>query len=226
MAEEKKELKRRKMVVEEVGEVKPEVTPSEPLVEIKEKAHEIEDLADVAATPVEPPVAPYQEQYFPPTPSSKGLNPLFIIIPGIFLLGGLLGGIVFYQSRISGNPSPTGLPSETPLGTPIATSTPTPTEVDVTKYNISILNGSGIKGEAGKAQALLEKGGFKISSTGNASNYGYTKTVIQAKSEVDKDFLTKLSETLGETYLVDTKTQALPSSSKDTVVVIVGTSKE
>lgn len=226
MPEDKKDDKRKRMVVEEVGEVKPEVTPSEPLEEIKEKAQEIEELADVAAAP--PEVKPvYQEQYVPQGSSSKGLNPFLIIIPGIFLLGGLLGGIIFYQNRVSGTaPAATDSPTIAPgeLATP--TSTPVATEIDLTKYNINILNGSGTAGEAGKVEALLEKGGFKVSGTGNAATYDFTKTVIQAKSDVDKNFLAKLSETLGEVYLVDTKTQNLAASSKDEVIVIVGSSKK
>ncbi len=221
---------RKRMVVEEVGEIKPEVNSSEPLEEIKEKAQEIENLADEAAAPVEAPVPPT----FPVQPSfqqnvSPGVNPLVIIIPGIFILGGLLGGIFFYQSKVSGksqgNLQPTDSPTVSPVSA-VATSTPKAEEVDLTKYSVSILNGSGIAGEAGKVQDLIEEAGFKVSGTGNATSYDYTKTVIQAKSDVDKDFLSKLSETLGKNYSVETKVEELEDSSKDSVVIIVGSTKK
>jgi len=184
------------------------------------------DVAVVPPTPpvVETPVVPISPII--PTPEVKKTNPLVIIIPGVFLLGGLLGGIIFYQNKVSDTaPQMTDSPTISPTVTE-TTSTPASVEIDVTKYSINILNGSGIKGEALKVQELLEKAEFKISGTGNASNYDYTKTVIQAKEEVDKDFIAKLSVSLGEVYSVDTKVATLSATSKDSVVVIVGSTKK
>jgi len=218
---------RKKMVVEEVGETgvqpksvssmssKIEVPPETP-PHVEPGIHE-----EVADKPLEPPAGI-------PLPSKQlsGPNPLVIIIPGIFLLGALLGGIFFYQSSVNNKISPTPNPNNQQLESTSPTATPQATEVDLTKYPISILNGSGIKGEAGKVQELLEKAGFKVSGVGNASNYSYTETVIQAKSTIDKEFITKLSQSLEENYKVASKTQSLASSSKDDVVVIVGNSKK
>ncbi|KKR85833.1 MAG: Cell envelope-related transcriptional attenuator [Candidatus Woesebacteria bacterium GW2011_GWB1_41_10] len=154
----------------------------------------------------------------------SGINPLFIIIPGIFLLGALLGGIVYYQKNISG----IKITVTTPVPTISETASPIPTassEVDTEKYDVKILNGSGIAGEAGKARGILEKAGFKVSSTGNATSYNYTKTVIQVKSSVEKEFVSALTEALSKTYEVDSKTKSLSASSPDDVVIIVGSSK-
>jgi len=154
----------------------------------------------------------------------SGINPLFIIIPGIFLLGALLGGIVYYQKNISGIKisvtTPTSAPSETTTPTPTATP-----RVDLEKHSVKILNGSGIAGEAGKASDLLGKAGFKVASTGNASNYNYTKTIIQTKSSVEKGFISALTEALSKTYAVDSKIISLSASSPDEVVIVVGSSK-
>ena len=97
--------------------------------------------------------------------------------------------------------------------------------VNLSKYKIKVLNGSGISGEASRVKALLEKAGFTVSSTGNATNYNYIKSVIQAKSEVEKEFINKLTEALSENYQVDAKAEPVNTSSPDEVVVIIGSAK-
>jgi hypothetical protein len=110
---------------------------------------------------------------------------------------------------------------------PVATAVPTVSPsapIDLTKYTVSIFNGSGIAGEAGKAKTLLTTAGFKVGTTGNASTYDFTKTIIKAKITVDTSFVSALSAALGKTYLVDT-TQTLATSSADNVQVVIGSSK-
>ncbi len=226
---------RKKMVVEEVQlEEAPKEAAEETKPEILEEAASTEspEVIETPQTPEETEVK--QEEVHehhdhrehldpPPMPTQKSPSmALWIIIPGIFLLGALLGGIVFYQKGVSKNPVPTETPSSTIE--PSASEAPASTTEDLTKYAVTILNGSGIKGEAGKVQALLEKAGFKVGTTGNASTYDFTKTVIQAKADVDKAYLAKLSSTLSEKYIVD-KVQTFPESSKDEVLVTVGSSK-
>lgn len=240
---------RKRMVVEEVG-VTPEPTTEEvvnpqPVEEIKEKVEELqtitEDISesveksaevqeDLAKAAEEVVPAEVQEKPNPmpvePTPqikSSKGPNPLMIIIPGIFLLGALLGGIAFYQRGISGDSTPTPTPNYDNAVTPAPTSSPT-SQVDLTKYPIKVMNGSGTPGQAGVVKDLLETAGFKVSGTGNAPTYDFTKTVIKAKADVPADVLTKLSEALAKSYVVDTN-QSLATSSADSIQVIVGTTK-
>jgi len=150
---------------------------------------------------------------------------LWILIPGVFLLGAVLGGIVFYQKGVSNKSNATTAPMET--NSIVASPSPTPaatTTVDLSKFPVSILNGSGIAGEAGKVKAILEAAGFTVSSTGNASAYNFTKTVIKVKADVDAQFVTKLSDTLSKTYLLD-KNATLPTTSKDEVQIVVGSSK-
>src|SRR6185369_6364954 len=88
---------------------------------VKEKVEELQDITEHISEDVKE-SAEVQEEiveatekvepaaYVPPTPQqssvmepmypgnrSSGPNPLIIIIPGVLLLGALLGGIVFYQ---------------------------------------------------------------------------------------------------------------------------------
>jgi len=174
----------------------------------------------VAEKPV-PPVQQYQPLYQP----KKSGSPIFwILIPGIFILGAILGGIVFYEKGVGGsNLSPTPIPTAAPVVTVTPTATPSAT-VDLTKYSVSIFNGSGIAGEAGKAKTLLTTAGFTVGSTANAATYDYTKTLIKAKTTVDTNFVTALSTALGKTYVVDTA-QTLATSSADSIQVVIGSSK-
>lgn len=168
-----------------------------------------------------------KEELFP-TPqlkSTDSVSPLVIIVPGIFLLGALLGGIYFYQKNVSSDVPPSPSPTLTVVtqGSNSPTATPAAT-VDLTKYAINVMNGSGIVGEAGKVKTLVEGAGFKVSATGNASSYDYTKTVIKAKADVPADFLAKLSTTLSKNYVLDNNA-VLSISSPDMVQVIIGSTK-
>ncbi len=207
----KEEKERKKMVVEEVSDTS----------SIVDKIPEAEKLAEEITLPAEE-IKPTPEPLF--SPEQPSANPLWIIIPGIFLLGALLGGIFFYQSKVSqtpkNSPTPSDMPQVDPTPTPVVTA-----KTDLTKFKISILNGSGIGGEAGKAKTLLTDEGFTIASAGNASSYGFTKTIISAKSTVDKEFLDSLTASLSKMYVVGTNI-VLPDTSKEEVVVTVGTSKK
>jgi len=158
----------------------------------------------------------------PLTSSRKLISPFFwIIIPGIFILGMILGGIVFYQKGVNKGETI----SDTPTPTPQTSASPsTTTVVDLTKYTIVVLNGSGIAGEAGKVKTLLTDAGFDVGSTGNAATYDYTKTIIKSQKIVDAAFISELSTALGKSYVVESS-QSLATSSADKIQVVIGTSK-
>lgn len=190
-----------------------------------EKSEDVqEDLVKAADKFVQKPMA----QEFKPKVNfqqpSKGPSPLLIIIPGVLILGAILGGIYFYQRSLSGSPSATPASYDN-MATPgpIASASPE-AEPDLTKYPINVQNGSGAAGVAGSVKDLLTKAGFEVSAAGNAKTYDYTDTVIQAKSDVPQAFLDKLQTELEGVYSVS-KPETLPDSSKDEVVVIVGSSK-
>jgi hypothetical protein len=227
MPDETEKKGRKRVVVEEVETpVNTEVVSSkelqkeEPTPEISEEAVKTE-VADESPAPVKD--TPPDERLSRPD-SKNSFVVWWIIIPGIFLLGALLGGIVFYQKGISKGATLTASPepsAENPIETPSATPE---AKVDLTEFSVNILNGSGIAGEAGKAKDLLTGAGFKVSGTGNASSYNFTKTVIKAKASVDSEFLTKLAETLGKNYSLD-KNQTLSDSVTDDIQVVVGSTK-
>ena len=193
---EKPEKQAPKMVVEEVASTEPPEPAPEAAAEVKTEI------------PKENPVTKF--------------NILWIFVPGILLLGLLVGGIFAYYHGINKINSPTPTPVS---GVTVASPTPTSPakQTDLTKYSISVLNGSGIKGEAGKVQTLIEAAGFTVLSTGNAATYDYTKTQITLKTGIDPDFVSILVATLKKSYqLEDPKTV---SSQTNDVTVTVGSLK-
>jgi hypothetical protein len=228
----------KRMVVEEVAaleEPTPAETPAAPVVEAKtQEAVESEPVVEPEPPKVEEKpaeetkVVSEVESTKPETAVkvAKGTNPLIIIIPGVLLLGALLGGIVFYQRGISSEETIVSTPTPNYENT---TASPSPSAtagavLDLTKYPINIKNGSGISGQANVVKDLLVTAGFTVSGTGNAESYDFTKTVIKAKADVPEAFLTQLSTALSKSYVVDTN-QSLATSSSNMVEVVVGSTK-
>lgn len=236
---------RRRMVVEEVVSDAP---PSDNQIveEIKEKVEELQNITqDIGqsvekSTEVQEEIVKAAEEALPPAPQAdirppmpvtyssnmnyrKGPGMWVVLVPGVLLLGALLGGIVFYQKSLQtpSEATPAPIASIEPIVAPSASPS---AKLDLTKYAINIENGSGIPGTAGSAKDLLTKAGFKVSATGNADTYDFTNTIIQTKSTVPAAFVTKLTTTLSGIYSVGTP-KTLSNSSKDDVVVTIGSSK-
>jgi len=110
-------------------------------------------------------------------------------------------------------------PPPSPIATPIATAAPEE-EIDYSAYKISVLNGSGKIGEAGKVENILEAEGFVVSSTANASRFDYTDTVIQSKKTVPQMVLTKLQSTLQNNYSVKSGDQLADNAAHDIVITV------
>lgn len=115
--------------------------------------------------------------------------------------------------------------------TPTVTVMPTPTQVasdsaslikDLALYDITVLNGSGKGGEAGKLEKKLKSEGFAVLETGNADKSDYKKTIIKAKNKVPVSFLEKLKSYLETQFDLEEKVETLADSEKTEVVIIVG----
>lgn len=213
-------------VIEKVEELK-DIT--ETIAEEVDKSVEVQEELSEAAEKVAPAVITANDnaEMGPPQPIGQSRMPsmLLVLIPGVLILGAILGGIYFYQKSISGGTAEeTPMPTVEASQTPSASATPSAT-LDLSKYPINVQNGVGTAGIAGTAKDTLTAAGFKVSATGNADNYDYTETVIKVKSTVPSDFVTKLTSALSGKYKVAAKTETLSASSKDDVVVIIGSSK-
>lgn len=234
---EKEKHERHRIVVEEVESPR-EASLEEKSVEVidentkvssekltSEKVQIVEEKPVENITPPQPSQQPALQNIPTQLPVKKQKSPIFwILVPGIFILGAVLGGVIFYQkgiNTINVEESPTPVPTTVSSATPIPTSTPS---VDISEFEIAIFNGSGTAGEAGKVKTLLETAGFTVASTGNAATYDYTDTIIKAKATVDKSVIDIIKTTLSKSYSVGNN-ETLSSSATTDIQVVVGSSK-
>lgn len=161
---------------------------------------------------------------------SGGPNTKLILLVLLFLLivGAVVGGVFYYKSKVS-TAQPQG---ETLQATPNPTATPTPNpeatpgaELDLSKYALSILNGSGVPGEAGKVDEALKAAGFEDTKTGNADFYDFTTTTVSLKKEVPEAVFKKIKDALSDNYTVEKEGTDLGESSSYDIVIVVGTKK-
>jgi Tfp pilus assembly protein PilP len=144
---------------------------------------------------------------------------IFVLLT-LALVGVVGGGFYYFNSRV------TKEESEVVVEEPSPTSTPTPTEapeeVDLSEYNLNVLNGSGVAGEAGAVDTLLQGADFTEAETGNADSYDYTTTVISMKKNVPSSVYTTIKEALEDDYIVEKDDEYLDDSSDYDIVVTVG----
>jgi len=233
----KDEEHRKRIVVEEIKEPqetsevveteKPAQAEEPPIEEVKEESTEENKSSEPEKPKEEKKEEVKEEPKSEPrkaTEEKKSLWYIFwIMIPVAIIVGALAGGVFYFLNSVNKN-----APSSTP--TPIESSLPTPSSspsaaVDLSKYQIKVLNGSGIAGEAGRVQDILTSAEFKVSGTGNAETYDFTDTILQVRDKVEPAFITELTKTLSKTYSVSDKTEALPSGETADVIVLVGSSK-
>ena len=106
--------------------------------------------------------------------------------------------------------------------TPSPEPSPTP-EVKLAEFKVRVLNGSGIKGEAGRIAALLEKAGFEDVTTGNATKFDYSDIEVSYKSTAK--LVAKTVEEVLKDFTVSESDELATSSAFD-IVVTVGEKSE
>ncbi len=126
------------------------------------------------------------------------LHLLILVVIGLVVIGVtvylLKSNFTFPSSIIKSSPAP----SSTPI-TATPEPSPTPPSVDRSKFNIRVLNGTPTSGLAASEAAKLKGLGYKIESTGNATNSAFTKTQVRAKPTLDSliaQLITDLSSDL------------------------------
>lgn len=129
---------------------------------------------------------------------------IVIIFAGIFIFLAVIFGALFIIGALYKKPKPaTPTPIITPTATPLPTSSvsavlkpsltgslsPTAglsvqdksTNLDRSKLQVSVLNGSGEKGAAKQVSTYLESLGYKIAQVGNAQVFTYRNLTVQVK---------------------------------------------
>jgi len=219
--EKEKEKNPRRVVVEEVAEETPEKKPKEKADEKnvpapeKEKEKKEKKKEDTPTSKIEESIEKKVRQRV----SIKQV--LMIAIPTAVIVGALTGGILFYVSKNKASSFEKKVTSTT---TPTAASTSTPAPVlERSDLQVKVLNGSGVKGAAGVAEAFLEGLGYEDIETGNASLYDYEETEISIKEDKD-EYLDMIIEDLSDEYEVATESSVLDEDSDFDVEITIGKS--
>ena len=145
---------------------------------------------------------------------------ILIILLAVLVVGGLVvGGVLYFRSRVQKSSSSTEPTSQEPTPTP----TTVPEGVSLEDYKAQVLNGSGIAGEAGVVQGLLATAGLEEVDTGNAASYDFTDTKVSLKKDVPDEVFDEIKKAL-ESYSV-VKGDTLSEDSGFDIVVTVGSTK-
>jgi len=93
--------------------------------------------------------------------------------------------------------------------------------LDRSKLSVSVQNGSGVEGVAGKAANILKEFGYNVVSTGNADNYNYQGITIKVKDS-KKEFVDLLKKDLSKDYTISSASSDLQSTSTTDALIIIG----
>ncbi len=159
---------------------------------------------------------------------NKRLLLLFLIV---LVLGLSAGGYLFYRSRTSTNPpkkstTQTNIPEEAtpnPSNSPEPSATPQPQAVDLSSLKVQLQNGSGIAGEAGSVQKILESEGFKLITSANADSFNHVESEVFLKPQYNQVYDT-LDRALNSDYTL-VKSETLADDSEFDLVIIIGKKK-
>lgn len=145
-----------------------------------------------------------------------------ILAIGFFTILGIFGSLLLYNQNIflknslSPTPAPVTILSPTPLATPTV-------KIDLSKYMISILNGTSKAGEATKAEDLLKNDGFNVVKTGNAETFDYEKTEVRFKEKVPNELILLLDKSLKTLYDFSIA-RKLEEKEETDILIIIGKS--
>ena len=147
--------------------------------------------------------------------SKKWLVPSLIIL--LVLLS--IGGFLLFRSPQEKKQEdenfvePTVIQEPTPTPTP----TPTPEPVDRSQISVSVLNGTGIAGEASLLKGKLEEAGYSQIEAGNAGDQTHTTTEVTVSAGVPDEVKNDLQNLLEEIYQ-DVEVSRGTSGSADIVI--------
>lgn len=160
-------------------------------------------------------------------PKGSKLKILVVILIIAAILGLIAGGFYYYQSKVK--PQPEEKTAEPTPAETVVTPTPTPQEVmeeiDMSKYSVSILNGSGVPGEAGNVEDLLSDLEFGDFAKGNAESYDYETTEVSIKDGLSESIYEQIATALESEYDVSLSKTKLDTDSAYDIIIIVGTRK-
>lgn len=105
--------------------------------------------------------------------------------------------------------------------TSIPTSAPT---INFDSLKIQVLNGSGVAGEAVKVTDLLSQNKFKVTKTGNASNFNFLETQIETTKSISPQIVDLLIKSLEKEYISTVSATKLNDLNEYDIVITTGKS--
>jgi hypothetical protein len=93
--------------------------------------------------------------------------------------------------------------------------------LDRSKLSITVQNGSGVEGTAGKAAKILKDLGYNVVSTGNADAFNYDGVTIKVK-DAQSNFVNLLKKDLANDYTITSGTSDLAADSPTDCLIIIG----
>lgn len=176
-----------------------------------------------------------QETDIGPMAVTKKLPGPLVLVSGVVLLIAILGGLIYYfhskttesrTSLLSGDsqladvneviPEPTAAPEPDSVAGLVVLPAP------LSDYNVTVLNGSGVVGEAGYVADILFAEGFEQVSTGNAEEQDHTSTTVYLKKSLPKEVSDLLSELLGEEYDLEFDQGFIDQDGQVDIRIVVG----
>lgn len=148
--------------------------------------------------------------------TSSKLSKIIFFVSLLFLIGIFVFIFTHQNSSIS---SPK---SSTPTIPVSPTTVPTPTPKPSSAFKIKVLNGTGTAGEASKITQLLLTNDLKVDSTGNAANYDFTQTQVEAKKSVPENIIELVKKSLGSNYSPEILDSNLSESSEFDIIITTG----
>lgn len=94
--------------------------------------------------------------------------------------------------------------------------------VDLSLYNINILNGSGEVGIASEVEETLLAEGFSIIDKGNADSYDFEETIIQLKPGISDSVFETIDRALNSDFTITQSADLLTEDFEYDVVIIIG----
>lgn len=144
---------------------------------------------------------------------------LLVVLGFLIVLTMLMGGLIYFQQMRSqgSNNAPEASQAVTPTPTPL------PKEVAKTDLKVSIENGTGTAGQAGKVKDLLSGIGYSTITTGNAESNDHDKTEITFSSQVSATQQQEIKNLLLATFTA--VTTKVDNQATDDITIITGSEK-
>jgi hypothetical protein len=93
--------------------------------------------------------------------------------------------------------------------------------LDRSKLSVTVANGSGIEGTAGKAATILKDFGYNVVSTENADNFNYEGVTIKVK-DAQSNFANLLKQDLSREYTIKISSSDLTEDYPTSALIIIG----